>query len=124
MKNDLLISASEKVARALADQSDVTVNFVPGVCPYVDMVTKVITLPLLPEDIPDSLMTSLRGWIDHESGHLKYSSIEMLKKIKDEREHAIVNTVEDCRVDSLQTKRGIGIYKNIKHSYISAMKDI
>lgn len=125
MKKDILVSAQEKVAKALSDHGNVTVVFKPGACPQADVEKKIITLPLMPEDISDETLALLRGWIDHESGHMKYTEKIVLDSKPSKRDELIMNVVEDCRIEKLQTERGLGIYKNIRNGYdvsINALK--
>lgn len=61
---------------------------------------KTIYLPTLPQDCSDTLLGLVRGYIDHESAHLRETDFEILQAVQlTPLEKHIWNSLEDWRVE-------------------------
>ncbi|GAB6110471.1 cobaltochelatase CobT-related protein [Desulfomicrobium salsuginis] len=60
----------------------------------------VIRLPSLPGDVPDTLLATARGYLDHEAGHVRDTDFQALKAAAlTPLEKHVWNTLEDNRVE-------------------------
>ncbi|GAB6113149.1 cobaltochelatase CobT-related protein [Desulfomicrobium salsuginis] len=60
----------------------------------------VIRLPSLPGDVPDTLLAMVRGYLDHEAGHVRDTDFLALKAASlSPLEKHVWNTIEDWRVE-------------------------
>ena len=60
----------------------------------------VIHLPALPGDVPDTLLALARGFVDHESAHVRDTDFNALKEASlSPLEKQVWNTLEDWRVE-------------------------
>lgn len=90
-------SVIESVAHALSGEYGVTVIFRGNECKTNG---KTIYLPALPDDVPGTLVETLRGYLDHEVGHVIFTDFDLMKKeIKSNIEHLAFNAVEDVRIE-------------------------
>lgn len=98
MKNmKYIINALPLVADALGRKYGVKV-LISGEKAYTD--GKDIHLPALPLDSDDTILNMARGYIDHESAHLRLTDFDMLHASKlSEVEKYIWNIIEDYRVE-------------------------
>ena len=61
---------------------------------------KVIRLPALPSDCGNELLRKARGYIDHESAHIRHTDFTALKAAQlDAVTHHLWNSIEDWRVE-------------------------
>jgi hypothetical protein len=61
---------------------------------------KVIRLPSLPGDVPDTILAMARGYLDHEAGHVRDTDFQALKDAAlTPLEKHVWNTLEDWRVE-------------------------
>ena len=86
----------EKVSRALSRNYGINVVF-RGNQACTD--GKQIILPSLPEDLDESTEAKIRGFCDHEIGHLKYSSFDILRTIRNKELMNLTNLIEDMRIE-------------------------
>jgi len=87
----------ELLARWIADQEGIKIEFEDDCCPQVEMNSKVITLPgnIREEDALGSLAALM-----HEAGHLEITSkIDLRGIIESKLDQEILNVLEDIRVD-------------------------
>ncbi len=98
----------ESVAKALSGEYGVTVTFHGNDC-YTD--GKQIVLPSLPDEVPDPLIEILRGYLDHEVGHIIFTDFNVITKAKDPLEKLALNAIEDLRIEQEMEKiwRGCAI---------------
>ena len=114
-----LETAQEAVATALA-RDGITVIFDSPI-PCVDLKSKTMHLPALPEEMRSEDETVLRGWLDHEVSHVIFSDVEWPKRaLRTPTVKIMCNMVEDTRVDKLMFKRYYGSKINIEQSTQSA----
>lgn len=89
---------------------------------FVDTETGIIHLPPL-GNIDDETVDIIRGLADHESGHVSETDLDVYRKInkKDEEgkptyggiTHTFANAIEDNRCDKLQSKKALGVARNL-----------
>ena len=66
MKAKALETALEKVSRVITDRYGLRLICQGDSCKTDG---KIIYLPSLPDDVPESVLGALRGWADHECAH-------------------------------------------------------
>jgi len=60
----------------------------------------VIRLPSLPGDVPDTLLAMVRGYLDHEAGHVRDTDFQALKDAAlTPLEKHVWNSIEDWRIE-------------------------
>ena len=104
----------ENVASALTNNYKIEVLFRGSEC-YTD--SKRIVLPSLPDHLPGELVEMIRGFLDHEVGHIIFTDFDIVKKAakmgSKERTPIkfILNAVEDVRIEREMIKvyRGCGV---------------
>jgi len=90
-------SVLETVAKALSDAHDVRVVFYGNEC---NTDGKTITLPSLPDKIPADMILMLRGYLDHEVGHIAFTDFKAYRKLpKNKTEQFALNAIEDIRIE-------------------------
>lgn len=81
---------------------------------------KTIYLPSLPEDVPGEVLGAIRGWADHECAHALFTRTEMGPEFRQEhgqKPFAILNALEDARVERLMGKKYPGAALNIEDAF-------
>ncbi len=111
----------EKVGRSLSERFGIRV-----VCRGAQCCTngRTIFLPSLPDELPPAMLQIIRGYLDHEAGHLLgKSNFRILKWFKDkygaEASH-FLNMLEDLRIEEVMRQRFPGSRKNLTaaHRYL------
>ncbi len=98
MDNRIIMQALPLVASVLGDKYGVTVH-VGG--REASTNGKVINLPSLPLDCDETLLGLARGYIDHESAHIRETDFKAIKEAKlTPLENHIMNSIEDWRVEN------------------------
>ncbi len=98
MENRTIMQALPLVASVLGDKYGVTVH-VGG--REASTNGKVINLPSLPLDCDETLLGLARGYIDHESAHIRETDFKAIKEAKlTALENHIMNSIEDWRVEN------------------------
>lgn len=117
MRHSSLESTLEKVSRVITDRYGLRL-----VCRGDSCKTdgKTIYLPSLPENVPEELLGALRGWTDHECAHALFTETELGPKFR--KKHggeafAILNALEDGRVERLMANRYPGSSLNLEHAF-------
>lgn len=115
------------IAKALGIK-DPKIEWTKEVRPEWNSVTNTIYLPLIPlesskEDV-DRYLTLLKGWVDHESGHSRYSDHGMKRPKLDDDVLFLANFLEDCRVDREMSKMFPGTEYNIREGYKLTFNEI
>lgn len=110
---DLFVNAQGRVASALAAEN-VEVVF-DSRQPHVDLQTRVIHLPPLPEEIDEKLELMMRGYLDHETGHLLFTDKTAWYECAKESEGKanLLNSIEDGRINNRMMERWYGCNINI-----------
>jgi cobalamin biosynthesis protein CobT len=112
-----LESALEKVSRIITDQYGLKLICEGNRCRTNG---RTIYLPSLPQDVPDELLGAIRGWADHECAHAIYTRTRLGPEFK--KEHgaeafAILNALEDARVERLMARRFPGAKLNLEDGF-------
>ncbi|UDQ99448.1 VWA domain-containing protein [Lentisphaerota bacterium WC36G] len=98
------------VAGVLGQRYGVEVT-IGGNTAYTD--GKRINLPSLPVECDEVLMHLIRGWVDHESAHIRHTNFELIKgKRLSDLEKNILNIFEDWRVERELSNQYIGCKNN------------
>ncbi len=108
------MNALEKVARIIGKNHKVTVQF-KGTRAYTD--GKMIVLPALPEYIDEANLSMIRGYCDHEVGHVLHTSFsdDIKKKLlSNMRLMKVTNLIEDLRIEKLVANEYLGSKKNLQ----------
>jgi len=99
----------EKIGKTLSE-SDIQVIF-EGATARTD--GKTITLPSF-QNIDEKTFLKLRGYIDHEVGHVKHSDFGVLVDITSKDLKNLVNVIEDIRIEKLMSEQFIGSKTNFE----------
>lgn len=75
-----------------------------------------IVLPAMPlnADISEDTAQVIRGYIDHEAGHIRHTDFDVVKSIKDESLMKIWNSIEDIWLERRVREEYIGSEKNLR----------
>jgi len=117
MRAPRLEDALEKVSRVITDRYGLRLICEGNRCRTDG---KTIYLPSLPDDVPDALLDAIRGWADHECAHAIYTQTGLGPAFQ--KEHgpgafAILNALEDARVERLMGRRYPGARINLKEAF-------
>ncbi len=121
MNNKLLMKSLPLVASILGRKYGVQVR-IGGDKAFTD--GKVIQLPALPLDCDDTLLSTARGFLDHEAAHIRETNFKWLKLAKlTPFEMQIWNSLEDWRVENKLAEIFPGCRQNfhwlIRHLFIN-----
>lgn len=105
----------ELVARAISTDYGVEVvtDYVKTAMTVCNGTQKTIIIPNLEYDNPDYL-NLLRGYIDHEAGHCRFTDFDFVGSAASALEKSLTNIYEDCFVDRNMGKAFIGCGKNLQ----------
>ena len=102
------------LASVLGNQYGVTVE-IGGSEAYTD--GKTIHLPALPLDSEPELITMIKGYVDHESAHIRETDFEILRKANlTPFQHNLFNILEDWRVEERLSARYPGCREKLQVS--------
>jgi hypothetical protein len=75
---------------------------------------KTIHLPAMPSEVPDTLLAMVRGFLDHEAGHVRDTDFKALQEARlSPIEMHVWNTLEDWRVEHRLT----AIFPGCRHNF-------
>lgn len=101
------------LASVLGNQYGVTVE-IGGSEAYTD--GKTIHLPVLPLDSEPELTMMIRGYVDHETAHIRETDFDVLKQaLLTPFQHNLFNILEDYRVEERLSERYPGCRENFRH---------
>lgn len=101
------------LASVLGNQYGVTVE-IGGSEAYTD--GKTIHLPALPLDSEPELITMIKGYLDHESAHIRETDFGILKQARlTPFQHNLFNILEDYRVEERLSVRYPGCRENFRY---------
>ena len=125
MNNKLIMQSLPLVAAVLGNKYGVQVT-IGGSKAFTDGST--INLPSLPLDCDETLIGLARGYIDHESAHIRETNFESLKNAQlTPLEMHIWNCIEDWRVENKLAEIFPGCRGNfdwlIRHFFSSETED-
>lgn len=111
MKNKYFFESLPIVASSLGNKYGIQVH-IGGNEAYTD--GKNIYLPTLPLDMDEKLINLARGYIDHESAHIRFTDMNIFKESKEGCERFLLNVIEDVRVEKEISKYFSGCNKNLQ----------
>lgn len=117
MKSKALESALESVSRVITDKYGIRLCFEGDDCRTDG---KTIHLPSLPDEVPEKLLSAIRGWSDHESAHIIFTETELAKSFLEDHcaeAFGILNTLEDARIERLMSERYAGSRANMEAAF-------
>lgn len=117
MSASSLECALEKVSRVITDRYGLRLVCEGNRCRTNG---RTIYLPSLPESIPDELLGAIRGWADHECAHAIYTQTRLGPAFQQEHgpeAFAILNALEDARVERLMGRRYPGARLNLEEGF-------
>jgi cobalamin biosynthesis protein CobT len=94
-----------------------------GSTPRVNLEKRTIYLPILPDALDERTLALLRGWIDHESAHIRYKTRHAKAK-HDGLLHLVHNVLEDVRVEKMMSEEFPGSNWNLEHGRALIMDDL
>jgi hypothetical protein len=100
----------EKTAKALSRKYRIKLEC-KGTKAYTD--GKKIVIPYLGEDINEDVAQVLRGYCDHEIGHVKFSDFEIGYGTLSPALKKMTNQIEDFRIENLMGLEYAGVKKNL-----------
>jgi cobalamin biosynthesis protein CobT len=115
---ELARTVIEGVAKTLADNHGIKVVFLGDECKTDG---KTIYLPSLPDKVPARLVELLRGYLDHEAGHIAFTEFKVMKGIKNGLEKAAFNAVEDARIEAEMAKVWKGCAVNFEKARVLSL---
>ncbi len=125
IQNKDILKSIPMLASALSNKYGVEVE-IGGETACTDSNT--IYLPSLPIDCDEDFLGFLRGYLDHESAHIRYSDFDLLAKAHlSDFEKYIWNCIEDWRIEKKMSSHFNGCKYNfqwlIKKIFVKARKD-
>lgn len=112
----------ENVARMLADKFKISVVFRGNEC-HTD--GKTITLPVLTDHVPEALIEKLRGYLDHEVGHIIFTDMDAFRTAPlYGLERFALNVVEDVRIEREMEKVWSGCRLNLERTQDYCLRDL
>lgn len=118
---DRLMNATQAVAAGFAARG-VEVRYDATEAPYADVKKRVMHLMPLPEDLKEKDRQDVQGQADHELGHILFTDPRVSRK--DPLEHAILNSIEDGRIEREMADRWFGIGENLEETGKRALKTL
>lgn len=75
----------------------------------------VITIPAMPlnAEISEEKARIIRGFVDHEAGHIRHTDFTVLKKVKNQSEKNVWNAIEDIWLERRVMEEYVGSKKNL-----------
>ena len=124
--NDIQKKGLRNVARRISQKKNVSVLFSSREVAYTDGYNIFLSSSSI------NNLKIAQGLLSHEAGHIGYGSFDrkisrlrnfLVRKygISEKTAHGLINAVEDCRIDLINSRIFPGFYKNLKN-YIA--KDI
>ncbi|MFP4029726.1 MAG: hypothetical protein ACLFWL_18260 [Candidatus Brocadiia bacterium] len=117
MTSTQLETALEKVSRVITERYGLRL-----VCRGTSCETdgETIYLPSLPENMPEGVLPTIRGWADHECAHAIFTETEIGPEFQQKhgkRAFSILNTLEDARVEELMAEKFPGSAVNLRRAF-------
>lgn len=122
MKHQVLQDTFERVAKTIAARTNVQVIMKGNESPRTD--GKRIWLPSIPNPCPEGVERALHGTLDHETAHVLWTDFRIgtkFKAVHGERGFAVLNALEDLRIDERMAHEYPGSRENIAKSYKDCM---
>ncbi len=90
-----------------------SVVFEADACPCVNFKSKTVTLPVFPEDVDYDMLSLLRGYTDHELGHVIFTDQDVEADMRTFLGD-LINSIEDGRIERELAKKYRGCKYNLE----------
>lgn len=72
-----------------------------------------VNLPSIPDDASPALMNAIRGFLDHEVGHLLFTDEKVVKKMRNTKAFGLWNALEDVYIERRMSEVFTGSRRNL-----------
>ncbi|MFV6904580.1 cobaltochelatase CobT-related protein [Klebsiella pneumoniae] len=72
-----------------------------------------VNIPSIPDDASPALMNAIRGFLDHEVGHLLFTDEKVVKKMRNTRAFGLWNALEDVYIERRMSEAFTGSRRNL-----------
>ncbi|HBY7427083.1 TPA: porphyrin biosynthesis protein [Klebsiella pneumoniae] len=72
-----------------------------------------VNIPSLPDDASPALMNAIRGFLDHEVGHLLFTDEKVVKKMRNTKAFGLWNALEDVYIERRMSEVFTGSRRNL-----------
>lgn len=72
-----------------------------------------VNIPSIPEDASPALMNAIRGFLDHEVGHLLFTDEKVVKKMRNTKAFGLWNALEDVYIERRMSEAFTGSRRNL-----------
>lgn len=72
-----------------------------------------VNIPSIPDDASPALMNAIRGFLDHEVGHLLFTDEKVVKKMRNTKAFGLWNALEDVHIERRMSEVFTGSRRNL-----------
>ncbi|HCQ8351053.1 TPA: porphyrin biosynthesis protein [Klebsiella variicola] len=72
-----------------------------------------VNIPSIPDDASPALMNAIRGFLDHEVGHLLFTDEKVVKKMRNTKAFGLWNALEDVYIERRMSEMFTGSRRNL-----------
>lgn len=72
-----------------------------------------VNIPSIPDDASPALMNAIRGFLDHEVGHLLFTDEKVIKNIRNTKAFGLWNSLEDVYIERRMSEAFSGSRRNL-----------
>lgn len=72
-----------------------------------------VNIPSIPDDASPALMNAIRGFLDHEVGHLLFTDEKVVKKMRNTKAFGLWNALEDVYIERRMSEVFTGCRRNL-----------
>ena len=72
-----------------------------------------VNIPSIPDDASPALMNAIRGFLDHEVGHLLFTDEKVVKKMRNTKTFGLWNALEDVYIERRMSEAFTGSRRNL-----------
>lgn len=112
-----MLTAMPVVASILGDRYGIQIEM-SGDSAYTD--GRSIHLPSLSQSTDISIV---RGYLDHEAGHIRYTDMDVMQQCKNQVETWLLNVIEDWRIEERMSERFPGCRANLEKLIKKVFRD-
>ncbi|HDE1148261.1 cobaltochelatase CobT-related protein [Klebsiella pneumoniae] len=73
----------------------------------------IVNIPSIPDDASPALMNAIRGFLDHEVGHLLFTDEKVVKKMRNTKAFGLWNALEDVYIERRMSEVFTGSRRNL-----------
>ncbi|EML6378804.1 porphyrin biosynthesis protein [Klebsiella oxytoca] len=73
----------------------------------------IVNIPSIPDDANPALMNAIRGFLDHEVGHLLFTDEKVVKKMRNTKAFGLWNALEDVYIERRMSEVFAGSRRNL-----------